>query len=31
MLVMAEALVAPMVLGLVWLAIVFSILDAAML
>jgi methyltransferase len=31
MLVVAEILVAPMVLGLVWVAVVFTVLNAAML
>ena len=31
MLVVAEIIVAPMVLGLVWVALVFSVLNAAML
>ena len=31
MLVVAEIIVAPMVLGLVWVAVIFSVLNAAML
>ena len=31
MLVVAEIFVAPMVLGLVWVAVIFSVLNAAML